>query len=521
MSNHIPEEKIRNLSADYIYQEAVGSLLLLLMSAMEDAEKGVTALPYEIPAELQEIKAEVKSYLLRLESLLDGDEETRLAAMQECMALKARLLAFYETVYSYFSQWNILSTSVSDQIALRKYAEEKVSSEKLDWSLFFADCHAFLESTENLLEQKNYISQLLKCIPLSRTRDHYFDTIRASLEAAFAGESRERIENALKAFSHFCAPNENPLYGKYFPELAEWIAEKMPQQPHLLSDEALQAYYEELEDIFDALSQIEEYCSCVLHDIQSLILLFYLTYGFAELTEQNASYADLYHTVCAFVGDRLTLTEKAAYLDTLIEQLETAVEPVIDRANAIAKEEYALLQKAGSFAGFSEDTRKTLMAEEFIRDCYFGDLQDALFTDTLPDDLPPATEEEKKALFTAFLQKTRAHFDTLPARTRKLAMQNLAGALPPLASVHETMDLIMEAIDKCGTDAQKALIVDKIGMVFSENGYESFANMEEDEKALLHEHHHHGHDCDCGCGHDHGHDHPHGHDCSCGCDHHH
>ena len=45
MSNIALEEKIRNLSADYIYQQAVGSLLLLLMSAMEDAEKGVTALP--------------------------------------------------------------------------------------------------------------------------------------------------------------------------------------------------------------------------------------------------------------------------------------------------------------------------------------------------------------------------------------------------------------------------------------------------------------------------------------------
>ena len=39
LSNIAMEEKIRNLSADYIYQQAVGSLLLMLMSAMEDAEK--------------------------------------------------------------------------------------------------------------------------------------------------------------------------------------------------------------------------------------------------------------------------------------------------------------------------------------------------------------------------------------------------------------------------------------------------------------------------------------------------
>lgn len=517
MSYSALEEKIRNLSGDYIYQEAVGSLLLLLMSAMEDAEKGVTALPYEAPAELREIKGEVRTYLIRLEGLLDGVAEERLQAMEDCMALKKRLLAFYEAVYSYFSQWNILSASVGDQIALRKYAEENVTTEKLDWSLFFADCHAFMEGAEDLLQQKNYTTQLLKCLPISRTRDYYFDGIRASLEAAFAGESRESIENALEIFMQFCAPRENPLYGKYFPELAEWVGQKMMQQPHTLSDEALREYDRELEDIFDALSQIEEYCSCIFHDIQSLILLFYLTYSFGELTEGDAAYADLYHTVCAFVDDRLTLTEKAAYLDTLTEQLEAAVEPVIDKANALGKEEYALLQKAGSFTEFSEDTKKMLMSEEFIRECFFDDLQDALFANELPEDLPPATEEEKKALFADFLTKTRSHFDTLPARTRKVAMQNLLGALPSLATVQEAMDAIMEAIDKCGTDAQKVLIVNKIGMVLDANGFESLAAaVEEEDCGCGHEHHHH-HSHDCGCGHDHHHEHSH----DCGCGHHH
>ena len=127
MSNIALEEKIRNLSADYIYQQAVGSLLLLLMSAMEDAEKGVTALPYEIPADVQEIKEEIQAYLIRLEDLLESDAASRIVALEDCMELKKRLLSIYETIYSYFSQWNIISTLVSDQIALRKYKEDGVS----------------------------------------------------------------------------------------------------------------------------------------------------------------------------------------------------------------------------------------------------------------------------------------------------------------------------------------------------------------------------------------------------------
>lgn len=499
MSNRAIEEKIKTLSADYIYRQAVGSLLLLLMSAMEDAEKGVTALPYEIPADVQEIKEEIKAYLLRLEELLGSDTTSRMAALESCMDLKKRLLSIYETIYSYFSQWNVISTFIGDQVALRRYQAEGVSEKQVEWSLFFADCHAFLEDAETVLEQKTYMGQLLKCIPLYMTRDKYYDMIFASLEAAFAEESKELIAASLKAFECFCSPRENPLYGKYFPELAQWIGQKQMLLPNQLSHEALIGCYEEMEEVFEALEEIEEYFSCILHDINSLILLFYLTYSFTDLTEGSAAYADLYHIVCDFISDKLTITEKAAYLDTLNEQLEEAVEPIIDQANRIGREEHELLQKAGSFANFSEDTKSVLMSEAFIRECFFGDLQDELFYFDIPEDLPAATAAERDTLFRTFIEKTRSHFDTLPVQTRKLAMQNLIGALPPIYSVHEAMDRIMEAIDQAASEEQRILIVDKVGMVFNENGWQSFAEGPEDACACGHDHH------DCGHGHHHHH----------------
>ena len=157
------------------------------------------------------------------------------------------------------------------------------------------------------------------------------------------------------------------------------------------------------------------------------------------------------------------------------------------------------------------------MTEEFIRECFFGDLNDELFHFDVPEDLPAATAEEKKALFDAFITKTRNHFDTLPTQTRKLAMQNLTGALPPVYTVHDVMDMMMEAIDKAASEEQKVLIVDKVGMVFNENGWQSITEDYDDDCGCGHDHHHH-HDHDCGCGHDH---HHHDHDCGCGHDHDH
>lgn len=504
------EEKIKKLSADYIYEQAVGSLMLMLMSAMEDVEKGDSPLPYTIHEDLLAIKKDIRSYLLSLEDLLEGDQEARTAALETCMAKKEELLSIYETVYSYFSQWNLYSTLVSDQVALRKYKEEGIEVEKIDWSLFFADCHAFMESGNNLLEQKNYMGQILKCLPLHMARDKYYDTITQSLEAAFAGESKAFIEKSLRAFEGFCCPETNPLYGKYFGEVATWMGEKRLMLPHKMEDEELSNLYEDLKVVLESLQDVEEYFSCMLHDLNSLILLFYLTYSFTDLTESNPTFSDLYHTVCEFLTGELDETEREAYLDTLNEQLEQAVEPVIDKANAIGKEEYELLQKVDTFANFTEDTQKILMTEDFIRECFFGDLNDELFQFHLPEDLPVATEEEKKALFADFIQKTRSSLETLPVQTRKIAMQTLMGALPPVYNVSEVMEMVTNAIDSASSLEQKALIVDKVGMVFQDNHYQSITDH-------AHEHHH---DHDCGCGHDHHEHHHHDHGCDCGHDHH-
>ncbi len=503
MSKTASEEKIRKLSADYIHQEAVCSMLLLLLSAMEDAEKGITALPCDIPGDVREIKEKVQSYLLRLEELSESDEAARAAALADCMELKRRLLSIYETVYGYFSRWNIVSTLVSDQVALRKYKEEGVAQKQVEWSLFFSDCHAFLGSAENQLQQKDYIGQILKCIPLYMTRENYYDTLRASLEAALADESKEMLAASLKAFQGFCCPEADPCYGKYFPALAEQIGQKLLILPHKLSDEALAALFAELEETFETLGQIEEYFACILHDINSLIILFYLNNSFAELTEDDAAHADLYHTVCDFISDRLTLTEKAAYLDTLMEQLENAIEASIDKSHEIGKKEYSLLQQAGSFAGFAEDTMKVLLTEDFVRECYFNDLPDELFHFDIPADLPPATVEEREALFVDFISKTSNYFNTLPAQTRRLAMQNLLYALPPLEDAAEALERVTAGIAQADGE-QKVLIVDKIGTVFHENGWEPLIYKDSDGCGCGHEHHHHE---GCGCGHEHRHHH--------------
>ena len=192
MQSNTLEQKIKNLSADYIYQQAVGSLLLLLMSTMEDAQRGKQPLSYPIHEDILSIKKEILNITLALEDILNGEQSARTTTLEHCMVLKKKLFSIYETIYSYFSQWNIVSTLVSDQIAIRKYKEEQISDEKIDWSLFFADCHTFLEEQDLLLSQKTAMGKLLQCLPLHIAREKYYDIIQQSLQAAF----QEKAKNA-------------------------------------------------------------------------------------------------------------------------------------------------------------------------------------------------------------------------------------------------------------------------------------------------------------------------------------
>lgn len=520
------EDKVQNLAAEYIYEQAVGSLLLLLMSAMEDAEKGEQPLPYPIHEDVLTLKKEVRRALLSLKDTLDAPAAQREAVYTTCVELKEKLIAIYENIYSYSSQWNLYSTLVGDQVALRKYKEEQIDLQKMDFSLFFADCHTFMADTHSEEEQKANIGHILKCIPLRMARNKYYDMVYQSLDTAFAGQSKPYIAHALKIFQNFCCPQNMPSYGTYFPELAKWSEEHLQTMPQDLSDDALAALYEDMQKIYEQMGEIEEYFSCILHDINSLIILHFLTYSFADLTEKDTSYADLYETVCEFLTNEMDALEKDAYLDTIKERLEQAVEPNIDRANEIEKEERGYLQKIDDFHTLSEDTKKMLVTQDIMREYFFADLDEEIFRDIDFGEEAPASDAERKELIAEFIEHIRGGLEATPAPLRKLAMQQLMGALVPVYTVEEVMELLQSAIDNAATLEQKILIVNKIGTIFDELGYVSIANTHmDDDCGCGHDHAHHDH---CDCGHDHahhdhcdcGHDHHHHDHCDCGHDHH-
>lgn len=505
------EKKLSALSAEYIYNEGLGNLLLLAISAVDRKSGNNSEMPFDTPEEMKTIRAEADEYITELEELL-SDSDARFAALNHVISLKKKLVALYGNVYDYYSQWNTLSLAVNDETAIRKYKEQHLADKKVEFDMFYTDCINFLTSSENIGELRKYTAQILKCMPMRMARGKFFDIVLRSLRASFSDASEDDIIKSIDAFKRGCAPTLGKNYGKIFPEISEWLSSKYSNVPSHMSDDELSEEYEDFNLMLDTIQSIEDGFTELYDDLNSLIIVLYLSFTFEELTEGDAAYADLYHAVCDIMTGETDKTEEETLLDTLKEQLESAFEPIIDKINDINEREIAFIDKIGTMSSLSEDTQKSISAEGFIRGVYYSNINDELFDFDISEDSPIASKEFSEKIFTDFIEYMQDYYKDLPMHIRKSNMLMLLGSIPVSMDIPDTMDYIKASVENCLDTEQKLLIIDKSGMVFNANGFVYADEHDEDDCSCGHDH---SHDHDCSCGHDHSHDH----DCSCGHDH--
>ena len=495
------EKKLSDLSADYIYNEGLGNILLLAISTVDRKATGDFKIPFEVPEEIKNIRKKADDYIINLEDLLGGED--RFAALDDVFGMKKQLVELYKNIYDYYSEWNMLSMAVNDETAVRKYKEQHLAHKKVEFDMFYRDCINFLTASENISELRKYTAQLLKCMPMRMARAKFFDIVLRSLRAAFDGESEDCITKSLSAFKRGCVPSSAENYGKLFPEIAQWLASKNQTVPAHLSDEELATEYDDFNIMLDSIQDVENMFTELYDDLNSLIIVLYLSFTFEELTEGSASYSDLFHAAVDILSGEVSSEEADVMLDTLKEQLENAFEPIIDKINDINDKEIKLIDKIGTVSALSEDTQKSISAEGFIRGIYYGNINDEIFDFDIDENSPEATKDFSEKAFSDFIIFMEEYYKGLPNHVRKSNMLMLLGSIPVSMDIPDTMDYVKASVENCIDTEQKLLIIDKAGMVFTSNGF-MFVDENTDNE---HEHHH-----DCGC---HDHDHEHNHDCGC------
>ena len=494
------ENKISSISSDYIQNEATCSLLLLLLNCIEDMEENSFFNTHDIPKDIIDLKAEVKNQVAALKFSLD-DNVVKASALEYAFEMRKKIISVYETVYRYYAQWNTISMSISDEIALRKYKETLPNDKKIDLSSFYSDCIDFLQSATSHSEQKNYMGQLFKCIPFKMARDKYYDLLYKSLDNAFANESSTAIALSLDAFKNTFAVETSPNYGIYFPEIASAMKDKKEIKAPSLSDDELDELYSDMNLIFESLTDIEDFCQETFSSIGSLIILYYLDFSLDDLSQKDFRHKDMYNKVCEMIAN----SNEAMFIETIKPLLEENIEYLLDKKNELNKSECKLLDKIKDMSSLSDDLNKILATDSFIRSIFYADINEEIFDFNINSNSAPADEEYRKKAITDFIEYVQEYFGSLPLVFKKSSMQMLLSSLPISMDIYGLMDYIKEGIDSSSNLEQQLLIIDKVGTTFDNNGFTSINNLS---------HHEHSDDCECG------HNHHHHDDCECGHSHH-
>ena len=486
------ENKISSISSDCIQNEATCSLLLLLLNCVEDMEENSFFKTHDIPEDIVDLKTEVKNQVGALKlSLMDNAVKT--SALEYAFEMRKKIISVYETVYRYYAQWNTISMSISDEIALRKYKEALPKDKNIDVSSFYSDCIDFLQSATTHPEQKNYMGQLFKCIPFKMARDKYYDLLYKSLDNAFAGESANAIDLSIATFKNTFAIENSPNYGIYFPEIALAMKDKKEIKVQSLNDDELDELYSDMNLVFESLTDIEDFCQETFSSIGSLIILYYLDFSLEDLAQNDFRHKDMYSKVCEMIAN----PNEVAFVDTIKPLLEESIEYLLDKKNEINKSEHKLLDKIKDMSALSDDLNKTLATEGFIRSIFYADINEEIFDFNLDQSLPLANEEYRKKAISDFIEYIKEYFNTLPLSFKKSSMKMLLSSLPIAMEVYGLMDYIKEGVDSSSTLEQQLLIIDKAGTTFDSNGFATDSVSHDNNCDCGHDHHHHGNGCDC------------------------
>lgn len=489
MSNYKLEEELKKISADYSYNQSIGNFLLILINSLEN-----NTLCYEIDEEIIKIKDSIKHYILNIKDIL-SDRESSSLALSKCMELKNQLKNIYLNVFRYFYICKTYSEPLMDEYMLRKYKSEKENFDNFDINtdIVLNDCYNFLNSTEDSFTQKIYISQLFKCVPLKMTRDKLFDLMKKSIIEFLKYNNENSIKRTIDTFSKLFILEKSDNLNKYFPEIWDWLKERKDYKYNEMSDLELEDEYNDFLSTIESLNNIEEYFKNIYYDLNSLIIIFYLSYSFEEITQYNVTYADLYYTVCNILNNELDEIEKESYIETVNTSLSNEFEKMIDKSRDLLDKEAEILDKLGD--NLSEETLKFVMSDRFIHDIYYSEINDDIFSLDTDYTLPSADNTFIENIVDKFIDEFKEYLYKIPIKIRKSSIKSFISSIPILLNIDDIMKYLEDGINSEKDVEHKSIILSKIMETFEENG---FKNSNHEHNCNCEHEHHHEHNCDCG-----------------------
>ena len=470
------------------------SLFMLLNNVREIKSTENPFNPYEKPEVLLDIENILLNGIISLDGSLKEPIDNRLSAISVLQAAKINLLDFCESFYCYFSLNSILAEIIVDYRRIKLLEEEQ--EKPMDFHQFLRDVTDFIEKDKSPELRAGNISYMMKCFPLSMTKEKYADYVKGGFNLLFQGEGKNYVSNAAKALKFRFLPTGLENYGKYFPQIKDYFDTLIRLEFDKMNAEELEETAQGLEDNLDMLEEMSAYLSLLHESINFCILVMTFSKDLDYLTDGNPLYKDAFHygLQVAEKGEDEALAENA---EEMFDEIMTGL---ID--SIIADEKEGFLNESAITETLPQETFELFKITRLITHIYYEMLADIIYN------VEPEYGENVEKADTNFVSETAddimAYITTslkdLSPKTAKLIKRLFLTCIPAPFSTEEFADYAHYVLDNTLSYSKKLRILDSVGMVFDATGFmENAAGHHHDHHD--HNHHEHGPDCD----HDHHH----------------
>lgn len=311
----------------YSYSEYINAYLELLGNSLFFSTE-------YLDEETFKMQEELKKYYLELPTLLTPQSTDKEQCANHLLSMRESLEEKYRTLIAYQRELTLLlSLKQNDPAFIDNYFESigltDVTSEDMNFEELASDCTQFIFKGTSGEEKQRRAGYLLPYIPIKITKDNYISYVQKSIRHIAITNQANSAHYLVSILEQLFDGKLYKGYGKHFIDLKD----SLEQLTNIKSTEEL---FEEA----NLLNETLENCLEMLEKMFRIIctfsnLLIFDKLEFNELTEMNASFFDLYHSIKNIL---LQSEDAALILSSLPERMEEIQKDLIqDYRNASQK----------------------------------------------------------------------------------------------------------------------------------------------------------------------------------------
>lgn len=366
----------------YSYGEYINAYLELLSNSLFFSTQ-------YLDEETFAIQEELKGYFLELPTLLTPQSSKKESCATRLLTIREQLEVKYRTLIAYQRELTLLlSLKQNDPTFMANYFEaiglNDVNSSDVDFNQLASDCTEFIFKGTSGEEKQKRASNLLAYIPIKITKDNYLHYVEKSIAHIAITNQTDSADYLISILEQLFDGKQYAGYGKHFIDLKDSL-----EQLQTIKDT------EELFEEANLLNETLENCMNMLVQMFRMIctfsnLLIFDKLEFNELTEMQASFFDLYHSIKNILVDSEDASLILSSLPERMEEIQKELLSAYHKAckNVAADSLFSLMQtylnmNMQQIFGFSTAKHSAYSKEVLARFKQFvSDLKDKL--NTLP-----------------------------------------------------------------------------------------------------------------------------------------